>query len=362
VENVDAGPSCPDSDHDGVCDAVDKCPGHDDRKDQDGDGVPDACDVCPGGDDKVDTDHDGVPDVCDVCPNDAHDDSDHDTVCDSADKCPGFDDRIDSDGDGVPDGCDPFPNCSGTVDTDGDGVCDSMDQCPGAPDGWGMAGQDLDNDQIDDGCDACRGLNSMGDSDHDGVCNTVGTDDACPGSSDFAPACPSTCAALGVASTTCSDLPLRGYTGNANDTGWLSCPAGSVAVGIKTTVYSGQGAVLGAYLVCKDTTSGAVTYVGKYGGTPTEIEYEIRCDQTFADGRLVGQIGTFNPSSQIGRLGAVCSSKSGAVSWTLQPVNPPAGQPKWADMCSGAGEAVTGIHLRYSSWLYAFQLTCSAVP
>jgi PKD repeat protein len=33
-------------------------------------------------------------------------DSDHDGVCDTSDRCPGFDDRVDSDGDGIPDGCD----------------------------------------------------------------------------------------------------------------------------------------------------------------------------------------------------------------------------------------------------------------
>jgi len=41
--------ACPDADHDGVCDAVDKCPGADDHVDSDGDGIPDGCDDWPCG-------------------------------------------------------------------------------------------------------------------------------------------------------------------------------------------------------------------------------------------------------------------------------------------------------------------------
>lgn len=62
---IDVPDVCPDSDGDGVCDSVDRCPGHDDAMDWDGDGVPDGCDACPGGDDRMDTDGDGVPDYCD---------------------------------------------------------------------------------------------------------------------------------------------------------------------------------------------------------------------------------------------------------------------------------------------------------
>ncbi len=41
--------SCEDSDHDGVCDSVDVCPGYDDHQDADHDGVPDGCDDWPCG-------------------------------------------------------------------------------------------------------------------------------------------------------------------------------------------------------------------------------------------------------------------------------------------------------------------------
>lgn len=46
---VDMAPACPDgdTDGDGVCNAVDKCPDEDDRVDKDADGKPDACDDWP---------------------------------------------------------------------------------------------------------------------------------------------------------------------------------------------------------------------------------------------------------------------------------------------------------------------------
>ena len=40
-------------------------------------------------------------------------DSDGDTICNAVDKCPGFDDRLDADGDTIPDGCDTWP-CGAT--------------------------------------------------------------------------------------------------------------------------------------------------------------------------------------------------------------------------------------------------------
>ncbi|HSK00857.1 MAG TPA: hypothetical protein VK932_06435 [Kofleriaceae bacterium] len=48
---TDAPPACVDGDDDGdtVCNAVDRCPGHDDRADVDGDGNPDGCDDWPCG-------------------------------------------------------------------------------------------------------------------------------------------------------------------------------------------------------------------------------------------------------------------------------------------------------------------------
>jgi hypothetical protein len=59
------------------------------------------------------------------------DDSDHDGVCDSADLCPGADDRHDADGDGFPDGCDPCGD--GVVDVATGETCDTGDRdhpCP----------------------------------------------------------------------------------------------------------------------------------------------------------------------------------------------------------------------------------------
>jgi predicted MPP superfamily phosphohydrolase len=189
--NIDEGL---DSDGDGVCDALDICPGFDDNIDTDSDGTPDGCDacplsatgdsdddgvcddadVCPGFDDTIDTDSDGTPDGCDACPLSATGDSDGDGVCDDADVCPGFDDTIDTDSDGTPDGCDACP-LSATGDSDGDGVCDDADVCPGFDDTI-----DSDSDGTPDGCDACP-LSATGDSDGDGVCDDA---DQCPGQDD----------------------------------------------------------------------------------------------------------------------------------------------------------------------------------
>ena len=184
-----------DSDHDGVPDKLDVCPGTpagtavDSRgcplpKDSDHDGVPDDVDACPntpagvkvdakGCPIPIDSDHDGVPDSIDACPGtpigqkvDAKGcpipiDSDGDGVPDDVDACPGtpagqkVDSRgcplpIDSDGDGVPDdkdACPGTPNgqkvdargCPLPIDSDGDGVPDNLDKCPGT-----MAGQKVD--------------------------------------------------------------------------------------------------------------------------------------------------------------------------------------------------------------------------
>ena len=65
IDVPDVPDACPDSDGDGVCNADDRCPGHDDRLDGDGDSVPDGCDRCRGGDDRYDADGDGTPDFCD---------------------------------------------------------------------------------------------------------------------------------------------------------------------------------------------------------------------------------------------------------------------------------------------------------
>lgn len=48
-DDTDPPPTCPDADKDTTCDAADKCPGHDDRKDADTDGIADGCDDWPCG-------------------------------------------------------------------------------------------------------------------------------------------------------------------------------------------------------------------------------------------------------------------------------------------------------------------------
>lgn len=54
--------ACGDDDSDTVCNAVDKCPGHDDATDADADTVADGCDKCPGVDDRPDINANQMPD------------------------------------------------------------------------------------------------------------------------------------------------------------------------------------------------------------------------------------------------------------------------------------------------------------
>ncbi len=68
-----------------------------------------------------DSDNDGLCDAIDPCPNTALNDSDNDGVCDNIDLCIGYDDNVDEDNDGIPDGCDPC------VDTNNNGICDDVD-------------------------------------------------------------------------------------------------------------------------------------------------------------------------------------------------------------------------------------------
>jgi len=126
--------ACPDSDGDGVCDAIDQCPGFDDNligtACNDGDpcttGTTYGADCSCGGGTLVDSDGDGV--------------------CDSYDQCPNFNDNLIGQpcNDGSPatinDTWQPNCTCAGTLvdpcanqggDSDGDGVCDAVDQCPG---------------------------------------------------------------------------------------------------------------------------------------------------------------------------------------------------------------------------------------
>ena len=135
-----ADQGCGDDDGDSVCDALDRCMGHDDRLDADSDGVPDGCDRCSSGDDEIDPDGDGVPQACDICAG--HDDAvdgDLDSVPDGCDACPGEDDTKDRDGDGLPNACDPCPQ-DALNDADRDGVCAGVDLCEGLDDALDVDG------------------------------------------------------------------------------------------------------------------------------------------------------------------------------------------------------------------------------
>jgi len=116
----------PDTDGDGVADAVDNCPddANADQTDTDGDGIGDACDPTPTGD----ADEDGIDDAEDNCPNVANPD------------------QTDTDGDGIGDACDPTP----TGDADEDGIDDAEDNCPNVANPDQL---DTDGDGIGDACD-----------------------------------------------------------------------------------------------------------------------------------------------------------------------------------------------------------------
>ncbi|MDD5308823.1 MAG: OmpA family protein [Deltaproteobacteria bacterium] len=129
-----AGPAvvvaeCVDTDKDGVCDDMDRCPDQPGPppdgcpKDLDGDGIIDALDQCildpedkdgyldDDGCPDLDNDLDGIPDTADRCPNDPEDpDGFEDT-----DGCP----DPDNDQDTVPDVTDECPNQKGEVANNG---------------------------------------------------------------------------------------------------------------------------------------------------------------------------------------------------------------------------------------------------
>jgi hypothetical protein len=147
-------PSCPDADHDGVCDAVDKCPADFDptNGDLDGDLTGDVCDADADGDTILDDGNaSGVigdapcaggvilncDDNCRFTVNATQaDGTDADrigTACDIADTVAGTPATdLDSDGDDVVDAidnCDTKSNATQT-DTDGDGYGDTCDANP----------------------------------------------------------------------------------------------------------------------------------------------------------------------------------------------------------------------------------------
>lgn len=57
---------CLDTDLDGVCNHIDKCPGADDLMDTDMDTVADGCDDCPGMDDRIDGNGNQIPDCTEL--------------------------------------------------------------------------------------------------------------------------------------------------------------------------------------------------------------------------------------------------------------------------------------------------------
>ncbi|MGE0396669.1 MAG: hypothetical protein AB7T06_08135 [Kofleriaceae bacterium] len=57
---------CLDTDLDGVCNHIDKCPGADDAVDTDMDTIADGCDDCPGLDDLVDSNGNQIPDCTEL--------------------------------------------------------------------------------------------------------------------------------------------------------------------------------------------------------------------------------------------------------------------------------------------------------
>ena len=116
----DATLGVPDSDGDGVPDAVDNCPNisNPGQTDGDGDGVGDACDNCatisnPG---QEDGDNDDVGDVCDNCPSVANGPNEA--------GIPGVGNQTNTDGHDNGDACD--------VDNDDDGFSDDDEQAMGS--------------------------------------------------------------------------------------------------------------------------------------------------------------------------------------------------------------------------------------
>jgi hypothetical protein len=137
-----------DSDHDGICDLDDNCPG--DRNtcqtDADGDGVGDVCDLCPADPTPTgDIDGDGIGDVCDEdrdgdgCLNDVDDHPDEGqlpTITTVYVGCPNesvtsyVSDAADTDGDGVKNCMDPDDDNDGLCDAPGPGCQFVDDPCP----------------------------------------------------------------------------------------------------------------------------------------------------------------------------------------------------------------------------------------
>jgi hypothetical protein len=119
-----------------------------------------------------DTDGDGLNDALDPCTDSDEDgfgDPGHAANTCAVDNCPEISnpDQANRDGDRRGDACD---SCPGSIsgDSDGDGVCDDLDTCPGLP---GAGQEDGDGDGLGDACDNCPDAANSGqeDANHDGA-------------------------------------------------------------------------------------------------------------------------------------------------------------------------------------------------
>ena len=178
-----AGLPCDDGDPctiNDVCDGTGGCNGT--FLDTDSDGVCDALDICPGGDDGLDSDVDGVPDFCDcdpldgtvfpgateICGNGIDDDCDGpidcadpdcatDPACTGGTPCSGAPAGSPCD-DGDPcttnDVCDGMGGCAGEfIDVDGDGVSPACGDCDDSDDSVYLGATEICDDGIDNDCD-----------------------------------------------------------------------------------------------------------------------------------------------------------------------------------------------------------------
>jgi len=140
------GTAVPDSDNDGLCDAIDPCPALANLA---------PGDTCDDGDPC--TINDQITADCD-CTGTPVPDSDGDGLCDLIDPCPELADLVpgDSCNDGDPctvdDQITTSCDCAGTPvpDTDGDGLCDTVDPCP-------VLADLVPGDACDDGNEATSG-------------------------------------------------------------------------------------------------------------------------------------------------------------------------------------------------------------